>query len=135
MMRLARPSRFLNRGRKGYTAIIANANTETLLPIIKERVTAGSIVYTDTLKAYIALDLSNFHHIRINHSKLFAHNHINGIENSWSQAKRRLRKFNGIKLENFYWFLKEYEWRFNSGNHQQLFKQLKIGIYELETNH
>ena len=33
-----------------------------------------------------------------NHSKLFAagKNHINGIENFWNQAKRHLRKFNGV---------------------------------------
>ena len=117
----------LKRGGKVYTAIIPNAKTETLLPIIQEWVMPDSIVYTDTFRSYNALDVSAFHHIRINHSKLFAdrHNHINGIENFWNQAKRQLRKFNGIKQDNFYWFLKECEWRFNGGNHQQLLKQLK----------
>jgi len=117
----------LKRGGKVYTAIISNAKTETLLPIIAEKVTPDSIVYTDYLRSYNALDVSDFYHRRINHSKLFARgkNHINGIENFWNQAKRHLRKFNGIKQENFYWFLKECEWRFNGGNHQQLLKQLK----------
>ena len=117
----------LKRGGKVYTAIIPNAKTETILPIIEEKVTPHRIVYTDTFKAYNALDVSDFHHMRINHSELFAdrHNHINGIENFWNQAKRHLRKFNGIKQDNFYWFLKECEWRFNSGNHQMLLKQLK----------
>jgi len=110
----------LKRGGKVYTAIIPNAKTATLLPIIEERVKPESIVYTDHFKAYNALDVSEFHHMRINHSKLFADqsNHINGIENFWNQAKRHLRRFNGIKKENFYWFLKECEWRFNGGNHQ-----------------
>jgi transposase len=117
----------LKRGGKVYTAIIPNAKTETLLPIIKEKVRPDSIVYTDTFGAYNALDVSAFHHPRINHSKLFAdqHNHINGIENFWNQAKRHLRRFNGIKKENFYWFLKECEWRFNGGNHKTLLQQLK----------
>jgi len=117
----------LKRGGRVYTAIIPNAKTETLLPIIKEKVQPDSIVYTDTFKAYNALDVSSFHHMRVNHSKLFAdkQNHINGIENFWNQAKRHLRRFNGIKQENFYWFLKECEWRFNGGNHKQLLKQLK----------
>ena len=117
----------LKRGGKVYTAIISNAKTETLLPIIAEKVTPDSIVYTDYFRSYNALDVSDFHHRRINHSKLFARgkNHINGIENFWNQAKRHLRKFNGIKQENFYWFLKECEWRFNGGNHQHLLKQLK----------
>jgi len=47
-----------------------------------------SIVDTDTFKACNALDIPNFHHRRINHSKLFAdkQNHINGIESFWNQA-------------------------------------------------
>ncbi len=118
----------LKRGGKVYTAIIPNAKTETLLPIIQEKVEPDSIVYTDTFGAYNALDVSDFHHRRINHSKLFAdkQNHINGIENFWNQAKRHMRKFNGIKPDHFYWFLKECEWRFNGGNHADLLKQLKI---------
>ena len=117
----------LKRGGKVYTAIIPNAKTETLLPIIEEKVTPDSIVYTYAFRGYNALDVSDFHHRRINHSNLFAEgrNHINGIENFWNQAKRHMRKFNGIKQENFYWFLKECEWRFNGGNHEQLLKQLK----------
>jgi transposase len=117
----------LKRGGKVYTAIIPNAKTETLLPIIEQNVQPDSIVYTDTFRSYNALDISEFHHMRINHSELFADqtNHINGIENFWNQAKRHMRKFNGIIAENFYWFLKECEWRFNGGNHAELLKQLK----------
>ena len=117
----------LKRGGKVFTAIIPNAKTETLLPIIEANVQPDSVVYTDTFKSYNALDVSRFHHHRINLSQLFAdcNNHINGIENFWNQAKRHLRKFNGIKQDNFYWFLKECEWRFNGGNHAELLKQLK----------
>ena len=60
-------------------------------------------------------------------------NHINGIENFWNQAKRHMRRFNGIKLDNFYYFLKECEWRFNGGNHQVLLKQLKY--WDSHTKH
>lgn len=117
----------LKRGGKVYTAIIPDASTATILPIIEEKVQPDSIVYTDTFKAYNALDVSDFRHMRINHCELFADkgNHINGIENFWNQAKRHLRRFNGIKKESFHWFLKECEWRFNGGNHQQLLRQLK----------
>jgi len=125
----------LKRGGKVFTAIIPNAKTETLLPIIQEKVMPDSIVYTDTFRAYNALDVSEFYHRRINHSKLFAdkQNHINGIENFWNQAKRHLRRFNGIKQDNFYWFLKECEWRFNGGDHKTLLNQLKA--WYKSTNH
>jgi transposase len=117
----------LKRHGKVFTVIIPNAKTETLLPIIQEKVNPDSIVYTDTFKSYNALDVSDFHHLRINHSQLFAdkQNHINGIENFWNQAKRHLRRFNGIKPSNFFWFLKECEWRFNGEGHRPLLKQLK----------
>ena len=103
----------LKRGGKVYTQMLDNVKRSTLLPIIRERVMPDSIVYTDCYKAYDALDVSEFKHFRINHSKAFAdrHNHINGIENFWSQAKRHMVKFNGIDRKNFNLFLKECEWR------------------------
>ena len=54
-----------------FSASIPNANTETLLPIIKANVQPNSVVYTDAFKSYNALDVSRFHHHRINHSQLF----------------------------------------------------------------
>lgn len=102
----------LKRGGKVYTKVIPNAKSETLIPIIEEKVIPDSIVYSDSFKSYNVLDISEFKHYRINHSKRFAkaHNHINGIENFWNQAKRHMRKFNGIPKENFELFLKECEW-------------------------
>ena len=117
----------LKRKGKVYTTVINDTKTATLFPIICKKIVPDSIVYTDTYKSYNVLDVTNFHHERINHSKLFAdkRNHINGIENFWNQAKRHLRKFNGIPKEQFYFFIKECEWRFNFGSPQKLLKTLK----------
>lgn len=99
----------LKRGGKVYTKIIPDASSTTLIPIIEKKVIPDSIVYSDCWKGYNVLDVSDFKHSRINHSKLFAdrQNHINGIENFWNQAKRHLRKFNGVPKDNFGLFLKE----------------------------
>lgn len=117
----------LKRKGKVYTAVINDTKSATLLPIITEKVLPDSIVYTDTFKSYNALDVNGFRHERINHSTLFADkkNHINGIENFWNQAKRHLRKFNGIPKQQFYFFIKECEWRFNYGSPKKLLKTLK----------
>ena len=117
----------LKRGGRVYTKVIPNAKTETLMPIIERKIVPDSIVYTDSFTAYNVLDVSEFKHYRINHSKLFAdrHNHINGIENFWNQAKRHMRKFNGIPRQNFGLFLKECEWRFNNPNPQSQLKELR----------
>ena len=117
----------LKRGGKVYTKIIPDAKASTLMPIIQEKVIPDSIVYTDCWRGYNVLDISEFKHYRINHSKLFAdkHNHINGIENFWNQTKRHMRKFNGIPRDHFPLFLKECEWRFNNPKPQTQLTQLK----------
>ena len=81
----------------------------------KKTLNIQGFVYTDNLPSYNALDVTDFHHYRINHSDRFveATNHINGIENFWNQAKRHLQKYNGIPQAHFPLFLKECEWRFN----------------------
>ena len=75
----------LKRGGKVYTKVIPDASGSTLTPIIERKVIPDSIVYSDSWQGYNALDVSDFKHLRINHSKLFAEgrNHINGIENFW----------------------------------------------------
>ncbi|MFM8859830.1 MAG: IS1595 family transposase, partial [Methylocystis sp.] len=55
----------------------------------------------------------------------------NGIENFWNQAKRHLRRFNGIPREHFHLFIKECEWRFNYRPTARLFKTL-LGWVKLE---
>ena len=98
----------LKRGGKVHVVIIPNAQQNTLIPIIRRTIEPDSIVYTDGFLSYDALDVSEFRHHRINHSERFfeARNHINGIENFWNQAKRHLRRFNGIPREHFHLFIK-----------------------------
>ncbi len=117
----------LKRGGRVYTKIIADASGSTLLPIIERKVIPDSIVYSDSWRGYNVLDVTAFKHYRINHSKLFADkkNHINGIENFWNQAKRHMRKFNGVPKSHFGLFLKECEWRFNNPDPKLQLAELK----------
>jgi transposase len=125
----------LKRGGRVYTKIIPDASSATLMPIIERKVIPDSIVYSDCWRGYNVLDVSEFKHYRINHSKLFADkkNHINGIENFWNQAKRHMRNFNGVPRQNFALFLKECEWRFNNPNPQAQLKQLKQWVEQYLT--
>ncbi len=117
----------LKRGGKVYTVSVSNVRRKTLLPVIRQKIKPDSVAYTDGHTAYNALDVSEFIHFRINHAREFVRDrtHINGIENFWSQAKRHLRKYNGIPKQNFELFLKECEWRFNEGSPRQLLDDLK----------
>ena len=123
----------LKRNGRVYTVVVKDTKQTTLMPIITSKIKPDSIVYTDSYRSYNALDVSDFKHFRINHSKEFADksnklNHINGIENFWNQAKRILRRYNGIKKENFHLFIKDEKhcfarFRFNYGTPSN---QLKI---------
>lgn len=117
----------LKRGGKVYTKMVADTKSQTLFDTLKAKILPDSVVYTDSYRSYNILDVSDFRHYRINHSKLFAHkhNHINGIENFWNQAKRVLRKYNGIPRKNFHLFLKECEFRFNYGSPKHQLAVLK----------
>lgn len=123
----------LKRGGKVYTQVITDAKSQTLMPIIRKKVTPDSIVYSDCWRAYNSLDTQGFRHFRINHSALFADqkNHINGIENFWNEAKRHLRKFNGVPKEHFGLFLKECEWRFNYSNPKDQLGQIKQWLQDV----
>lgn len=117
----------LKRNGKVYTVVVKNTKANTLLPVIQHKIKPDSVVYTDSYRSYNALDVSDFKHFRINHSKEFAKetNHINGIENFWNQAKRILRKYNGIDKKNFHLFIKECEFRFNYGTPSQKLNTLR----------
>ena len=118
---------------KVHTVIIQNVGSTTLFPIIRARIKPDAVVYSDSFQAYDVLDVSEFRHMRINHRELFAEqgNHINGIENFWSQAKRHLRRYNGVPKAQFPpLYLKECEWRFNYRPANRLLATLKTWLNE-----
>ena len=122
----------LKRGGRVYTAVPADLKRATLLPIIRQRVEPDSLVITDGLNVYDTLDAEGFQHERVRHETTLVQYgpngraaHINGIENFWSQAKRHLRKYNGVPTGHFELFLKECEWRFNYGSPRELLQTLR----------
>ncbi len=84
--------------RQGHSRRLCN----TLTPIMERKTGPGGAVYSGSRRGYNVFDASVFNHFRINHSELFADdaNHVNGIENFWNQAKRRMRTSNGVRRPN-----------------------------------
>lgn len=106
----------LKRDGKVYTQVIKNASKQELLSIVRQIVRKRSQIYTDKWSAYDGLVFDGYRHTRINHSKQYSDRqggHVNGIENFWSFAKRRLAKFNGVSRKTFLLHLKECEFRCN----------------------
>jgi len=62
----------LKRGGRVYTKVIPDVRSATLMRILEQKIVPDSIVFTDSLGTYNVLDVSDFHHVRINHSELFA---------------------------------------------------------------
>ena len=116
----------LKRGGKVIVRIVPDCTRESLMPIIQGLVLEGSTIHSDGWKAYDGLILNGYDHYRVFHSENeFARGkcHVNGIENFWSFAKRRLAKFNGCDSDKFVIHLMECEWRYNHRN-DDLYKEL-----------
>ena len=106
----------LERKGKIYTKIVENVSAETLMNEIKNKTLKGSVFYTDGWKSYASLEQYGKHNI-IDHDKELVdinYNHINGIEGFWSFAKERFHKYHGINKDNYLFYLKEMEFRFNN---------------------
>jgi transposase len=123
------------RGGRVLTEIVPDCKKKTLQGLILGRVEKESIIYTDGWRGYDGLvDVGYDKHYRVNHSANEFSNkedptiHVNGIESFWSFTKRRLSKFNGVKV-NFNLHLKDSEWRWRKES-KELEKEL-FGLYTL----
>jgi transposase len=119
----------LKRGGRVYAQMIADCKRATLLPIIRRKVAPASVVYSDAWAAYDTLSVEGYEHHRIDHDEELVSadggRHINGIENFWSQAKRHLRRFNGVPKGSCPLFLQEVVWRYNAGTPENQLKSLR----------
>lgn len=112
----------LSRGGKIQTMMVPNTQQDTLLPLLRNTIDPEAIVYTDAADISDALGLLGLRHRQVDHSDRFAPGpeHMNGMENFWNQARRHLRKYNGVPRHHLHLYLKECEWRFNYGSPRQL---------------
>jgi len=62
----------LKRPGKVYTVVVPDTKANTLIPIISSKIKPDRVVCTDSWHSYNALNVSRFHHERINHSTDFA---------------------------------------------------------------
>ena len=110
----------LKRGEKVYVQIVKNCSIKELLPIIQEKASPNSVIYSDGFKTYDGLVNYGYKkHYRVKHGEnefAIENNHINGIENFWGLCKVRLAKFRGMNKKTFYLHIKECEFRYNFRN-------------------
>ncbi len=106
----------LERGGKVRTAAVPNRRKKVLQAEIKNNVTTGSILFTDSLPSYEGME-SEYAHKVIDHAVAYVDGqiHTNGLENYWSLLKRGL-KGTYVSVDTFHLFryLDEQAFRFNN---------------------
>ena len=106
----------LERGGEVRTSVIPNRRKKALQAKVRQHVTVGSALFTDSLPSYNDLDADYAHQV-IDHAEAYVDGkvHTNGMENYWSLLKRGL-KGTYVSVEPFHLFryLDEQAFRFNN---------------------
>jgi transposase len=113
-----------------WAEVVDSVGAETLQPLISRKVSTGSIVCSDTWKAYTGIASRGYVHRLVNHGeKQYSDgkgNHINGLEGFWGYLKRKLVSKGGIRREKLPLYLGEYVWRYNHRNENDNVKVKRI---------
>ena len=120
-----------------WAEIVDNVDENTLLPLITKQVKRGSIVCSDTWKAYTGIAAKGYVHRLVHHGEGEYSdrkgNHINGLEGFWGYLKRKLASKGGISRQRLPLYLAEYVWRYNHRADPERIKIQRI-IQLLEMN-
>jgi hypothetical protein len=87
-----------------------------LQPLVKERLLAGSALYSDELWGYYGL-ANEYEHKVIDHAVEYVNGkiHTNGTENFWSLFKRGVKgTYVSVELFHLFRYLDEQEFRYNN---------------------
>ncbi|MDX6611572.1 MAG: transposase [Blastocatellia bacterium] len=110
----------VQRGGKVVVRTVDNAQRDTLLPHVFERILPSCTIYTDTWKAYDQLGKAGYKHERVNHTeKVYVSGdcHTNTIEGFWSLTKRGIGGvYHSVSKKHLQDYLSEYAWRYNRRN-------------------
>ncbi|MBP6863386.1 MAG: transposase [Neisseriaceae bacterium] len=122
----------LQRSGKLYTLLLQEAEEGQLVQALALKIRPNSVIYLN-VDAHEDVALSLIQQgLEVVHSHLFAdgEHHLNSIENFWIQARRHLRKFNGVSEAYFHLFIKECEWRFNERDPKVQLAMLKALVQQ-----
>lgn len=113
-----------------WAEIVDKVDEDTLLPLIAKRVEKGSIVCSDTWKAYTGIAARGYVHRLVHHGEGNYSdgkgNHINGLEGFWGYLKRKLASKGGISRRKMPLYLAEYVWRYNHREDPERLKMRRI---------
>ena len=106
--------------------LVDNVQKRTLMPIIKQRVRIGSMIYSDGYQLYEKTVQEGYKHESVDHHQNeYARGEINtnSMEGFWGLLKRRLRNTGGVRRDRLFLYVNEEVWRYN---HLALSEEEKI---------
>jgi len=113
-----------------WAEVVEDVESDTLQSLITQKVSPGSIVCSDTWKAYTGIAARGYVHRLVNHGERQYSdgkgNHINGLEGFWGYLKRKLASKGGIRREKLPLYLGEYVWRYNHRSNSERIKMKRI---------
>ena len=113
-----------------WAEVVDDVESDTLQSLITQKVSPGSIVCSDTWKAYTGIAARGYVHRLVNHGERQYSdgkgNHINGLEGFWGYLKRKLASKGGIRREKLPLYLGEYVWRYNHRSNPERIKMKRI---------
>ena len=105
----------LERGGKVRTTILPDTTRQTFQKHVRDHVTEGSAVYTDSHSGYTGLD-ADYDHQVVDHMEQYARGrvHTNGLENFWALLKRGLHgTYVSVQPFHLFRYLDERAFTFN----------------------
>lgn len=96
--------------------MVPTVRRRAFMPEIREHVTPGAEVFTDSLPSYKGLETEYIHKV-IDHAESYAEGkvHTNGLENFWSLLKRSIKgTYVSVEPYHLFRYLDEQAYRFNT---------------------
>ena len=106
----------VERGGKVVAGHVSARTKKELQPIIRERIEAGSAIFSDALKSYDGLE-SDYQHAVIDHAVEYVRGnvHTNTMENFWSLLKRGLHgTYISVEPYHLFRYIDEQAFRYNT---------------------
>src|SRR5580658_344969 len=123
----------VERGGNVVTGHVAARTKKQLQPIIKDRIEAGSAIFSDALKSYDGLE-NDYQHAVIDHAVEYVNGnvHTNTMENFWSLLKRGLHG-TYISVEPFHLFryLDEQAFRYNNRKDMNDYDRFELALSQI----
>ena len=103
----------------GFMEFVPDRSAATLLNVIEKYIIPGSIIYSDSWRAYSRIDqipvVPRYEHYTVNHKRYFVDPitgvHTNSIENMWKNAKHKFKAMAGVHSHMLQSYIDEFLWR------------------------